>query len=63
MTPLIDSPANQNARQWSARLGVLAAQKAAPTHLPPRLTAILQSLRRRRNAAETFRANHFIQGD
>ena len=63
MNPLIDNPAQQNARQWSTRLGILAAQNAAPADQPTRLSAILQSLRRRQDTKETLRANHFILGD
>ena len=63
MNPLIDNPPQQNTRQWSARLGILAAQKAAPVDLPTRMSAILHSLRRRQHADDTLKANHFILGD
>jgi len=72
MDPIINNP-DQQPIAWSARLGALAG--SLPPRLQPnvtnldgntahdRLSAILNSLRRREHAADTFRANHFILGD
>ena len=72
MNPINDNPAHQ-ATNWSARIGALAAdmprkQTGFPpigqgAALPPRLSAILDSLRRRHESAETLKANHFILAD
>ena len=72
MNPIIDNPANQ-AINWSSRMGALAAE--APKRqlgfppigqsaaLSPRLSAILDSLRRQHDSTETLKANHFILAD
>jgi hypothetical protein len=58
---------NQQARNFSAHLGTLAAANAtAPTSLPPRLVSILQHFRNRRQAHEDVRhkvrATEFMMG-
>ena len=72
MNPIIDNPA-QKAINWSARMGTLAAegskrqpgvtQNGGGAALPPRLSAILDSLRRQHDSTETLKANHFILAD
>jgi len=64
MTPIIDTPTQQDPRTWSARIGDLAAQNVAtPADFTTRLSAILHSLRRRQETADSLKANHFILGD
>jgi hypothetical protein len=80
MDPLYpDDPARQAARSLSERLGILAATSPAgrreapdlqldarPSALTPRLSAILNHLRQRRQrqelAADKLRAQEFIMG-
>ena len=72
MNPIIDNPAQQ-AINWSSRMGALAAERSKGqlgftqngqgAALPARLTAILDSLRRRHESTETLKANHFILAD
>ena len=72
-TPMNSSIGGPDPAAFSSRLGTLAASLHAappritdanqPTTFGPRLAALLASLRRRQQAHETFKANHFINAD
>jgi len=70
MDSIIDNQAQQ-VRNWSARLGALAADANRPhfrqagenAGLPTRLSTILDSLRRRQETADKLKANQFIMGE
>jgi hypothetical protein len=55
---------NQQAVDWSRRLGTLAAENASsPTDFSNRLAALLRSIRKQNKARsdmDKFRAGHFI---
>jgi hypothetical protein len=65
MNPITDPAApSPDPRQWSARLGVLAAQNAALPSPRSRLLSFLDSIRQRNQSRESLaakiRATHFI---
>jgi putative IMPACT (imprinted ancient) family translation regulator len=68
MNPITDPAApSPDPRQWSARLGVLAAQNAALPIPRSRFLAILNQIRQRNQSRESLaakvHATHFIMGD
>jgi hypothetical protein len=71
-TPMNSSIGGPDPNHFAARLGTLAADvHSAPPRtdtsrsmpISPRLAEVLASLRRQREAFETFKANHFIMAD
>jgi hypothetical protein len=66
--PINSDPTNQQARDWSERLGQVAAENAtAPAAVPTHISAILNLLRQRNRTRQhvehNLHANNFIMAD
>jgi hypothetical protein len=68
--PIDNNPGNQQAREWSAQLGAMAAQAPMnPLGLPTHLAALIEHVRQRHrqrireDVEHKVRAHHFIMAD